>query len=491
MKVVLVRPPFYALFGLATPKMKTYPLNLLYLATYVRDRSRYGAGLVDGENLSVPGLFPRHDNDADPEDLIHRGIPTMIELLGDPEHPLWLDLEQHILKQNPDLVGITCNSGNMDTVRIIVGRIKRHGLPVILGGAHPTVLPEQSINYTEADMAAIGEGEITLVQAMDHLSGKAPTSQVLSLAHRKKSSVSLTPPRDLIDPIDELPIPDRGFIDREDYFGEVIMTGRGCPFNCSYCASRNIWGRRVRLRSVSSIIDELHILARGSEAHEAGPGKRSALADREGRRVVKIVDDTFTLNKKRTMNLLEEIIAQGLSHFEFTGGVRADTLDEALVKKMREANFRRVTLGVESGSPRILKMIRKGQTNEDVKRALRLLRDQGIHSHTFFMIGFPEETPEDIELSKKLIMEARPDHVEINMVTPYPGTELFKQLIPEDPSRIDRWYRWFHQGLSTHSNRLGYDLDRAYEGFLEFARKYHASSKVQADQEPASIPGSS
>ena len=165
------------------------------------------------------------------------------------------------------------------------------------------------------------------------------------------------------------------------------------------------------------------------------------------------------------MALLDEIIAAGLNCFEFTGGVRADTLDEALVTKMREANFRRVTLGVESGSPRILKMIRKGETNEDVKRAIALLRAAGIRSHAFFMIGLPDETLEDVELSKKLILDVQPDHVEINMVTPYPGTDIFAKLIPEDPAKIDRWYSWFHQGMATHSDRLGFDLDRSVRGF--------------------------
>jgi radical SAM superfamily enzyme YgiQ (UPF0313 family) len=193
--------------------------------------------------------------------------------------------------------------------------------------------------------------------------------------------------------------------------------------------------------------------------------------------VVKVVDDTFTLNRARTLRILDGIIDKGLNRFEFTGGVRADTLDETMVHRMREANFKRVTLGVESGSPAILRMIRKGETNDDVKRALRLLREAGIYSHTFFMIGFPGETAEDIELSKKLIREAQPNHVEINMVTPYPGTALFEKLIPEDPMKIDRWYRWFHQGMSTHSDRLGYDLDAAYEDFLEFARRYHASKE--------------
>ncbi len=235
------------------------------------------------------------------------------------------------------------------------------------------------------------------------------------------------------------------------------------------------------MRSVGAIVEELQTLRLAADSE---PSSGTAVDkdrhgedpfdSRPGRWVVKVVDDTFTVNRKRTLELLDEIIAAGLNCFEFTGGVRADTLDETLVSKMREANFRRVTLGVESGSPRILKMIRKGETNEDVKRAVKLLRGAGICSHTFFMIGLPDETLEDVELSKKLIMDVQPDHVEINMVTPYPGTDIFNKLILEDPAKIDRWYRWFHQGMATHSDRLGFDLDRAYEDFLAFAREYHA-----------------
>jgi radical SAM superfamily enzyme YgiQ (UPF0313 family) len=218
---------------------------------------------------------------------------------------------------------------------------------------------------------------------------------------------------------------------------------------------------------VPSIIKELDTLREAALSLSSIPG----------RWVVKVVDDTFTVNKKRTLELLKEIIASGLNCFEFTGGVRADTIDETLVAGMREANFRRVTLGVESGSPKILKMIRKGETNEDVKRAIGLLRQAGIRSHAFFMIGFPDETTEDIELSKEFILDARPDYVEVNMVTPYPGTDLFSRLMAEDPAKIDRWYRWFHQGMATHSDRLGYDLDAAYRDFSGFAREFNAQQK--------------
>jgi len=191
----------------------------------------------------------------------------------------------------------------MDTVRLMVARLKRHRIPVILGGSHPTVLPEQSLNYTGADMAAVGEGESILVRVIDAIRGRDSFADIPSLTWRNDDHIVANPRGKLIDSVDDLPIPDRSFIDRSNYFGEVILTGRGCPFNCAYCASRNIWGRKVRLRSVSSIIAELKML------------KEEALACNEparpGRWVVKVVDDTFTVNKKRTLQLLDEVLRNG------------------------------------------------------------------------------------------------------------------------------------------------------------------------------------
>lgn len=483
MKLVLVRPPFYSLFGVTTPKMKTYPLNLLYLATYVQNSGKHSTAIVDGECVTVPELACPGPTNEDPEMLMNRSIPRMIDLLDNPGHSIWVEIEKLILAHQPDIVGISCFSGAMDTVRLLTRRLKLKGLPVILGGSHPSVLPEQSLTYTGADFAVAGEGEIALVELMDSLAAGRDLSDVKSLAWRSgNGEIRVNPRGALVPDIDLLPIPDRSLTDRRQYFGEVLMTGRGCPFNCAYCASRNIWGKKARLRSVRSIIEELLLLKKDAFEGFSGFSQETGLPDeRPGRFVVKVVDDTFTVVRKRTMELLEQIIRNGLNCFEFTGGVRADTLDEALVMKMKEANFRRVTLGVESGSPRILEMIRKGETNEDVKRAFGLLRKAGIRTHAFFMIGLPDETPEDIELSRKLIKEIRPDHVEINMVTPYPGTDLFEKLIADPPEKIDRWYRWFHQGMATHSDKLGYDLDEAYRDFLDFAGKYH--------NEPANAAG--
>lgn len=481
MKLALVRPPFYSLFGVTTPKMKTYPLNLLYLGSFVRKNTNWEVSIIDGENVVRKDEALCFSTTSDPELIMNAQIPKMEALLNDSENEFWDLVEFEIISHKPNLVGITCNSGSMDTVRILVKRLKNLDIPVVLGGSHPTVLPEQSLIYTSADMAVIGEGEIALADLLHAFEEGSDFSEVRSLAWRRSDEIVINSRADLITDLDSLPILDRSLIDRSLYYGDVIMTGRGCPFDCAYCASRNIWGKKARLRSVDSIIEELKDIRRRAE--ESLVERENDINDVDslpGRWVVKILDDTFTVIKSRTMDLLDAIIDNGLNCFEYTGGVRADTLDRKLVQKMRQANFKRVTLGVESGSPRILKLIRKGETNDHVINAVRILREEGIKSHTFFMIGFPEETQEDIELSKRLILKAQPDHVEINMVTPYPGTDIFSKIIKDDPKTIDRWYRWFHQGLATHSETLGYDLDEAYRNFLEFAKEYHASRKISS-----------
>ena len=126
------------------------------------------AVIIDGETVSVPGLNMPDGAAEDPEIIMNQGIPRMIELLEDQDHPVWLETERRVFDASPDLIGITCNSGNMDAARLLIGRLKSHGLPIILGGSHPTVLPEQSIDYTGADMVAIGEGRTDSPECNEH-----------------------------------------------------------------------------------------------------------------------------------------------------------------------------------------------------------------------------------------------------------------------------------------------------------------------------------
>ena len=463
MKIVLVRLPFYALFGLRVPKMNTYPLNLLYLATGLHQQSAHQVSLIDGDCLSAADPPAAAATDSDPAPAMGRRTERMAAIVADPRHPVWIELEHRILAEDPDVVGLTCNSVNLAGARIMAQRIKAAGLRVILGGSHPTVLPAQSLIYTGADMAVVGEGEHVLPKVLDTLGANGDLNRVPSLVWRQNGRIRANPRAGRISAIDRLPTPDRGLIDRGAYFGDVILTGRGCPHDCLYCASKTVWGRRLIQRSVPAIIRELH---------ELDPGHNVDGTSRPGNGVVKILDDTFTMHPPRTHALLDAIIAQGLNRLEFTCGVRADTIDRALARKMRLAGIQRVTLGLESGSPAILRLIQKGHTLQAATNALGLLREAGIHTHAFFMIGFPTETPRDIVITKQFIERSQPDRIEINMVTPFPGTPLFDRLIDEDPLKI-RWQRWFHQGAPTHADKLEYDLAAEFDGFVEFAEQFN------------------
>ena len=202
MKLALVRPPFYSLFGVTTPKMKTYPLNLLYLGSYVQKNTNWEVSIIDGENVVSKDEAPRFSSTSDPELVMNSQIPRMESLLNDSGNEFWDLIESDIISHKPDLVGITCNSGSMDTVRILVKRLRNLDVPVVLGGSHPTVLPEQSLIYTSADMAVIGEGEIALVDLLHAFEGSADFSEVRSLAWKNNNKIIINSRANLIPDLD-------------------------------------------------------------------------------------------------------------------------------------------------------------------------------------------------------------------------------------------------------------------------------------------------
>ncbi|MHB8204034.1 MAG: B12-binding domain-containing radical SAM protein, partial [Desulfomonilaceae bacterium] len=218
MKLALVRPPFYSLFGVTTPKMKTYPLNLLYLGSYVRKNTNWEVSIIDGENVVRKDEALCFSTTSDPELIMNAQIPKMEALLNESENEFWDLVESEIISHKPDLVGITCNSGSMDTVRILVKRLKKLDISVVLGGSHPTVLPEQSLIYTSADMAVIGEGEIALAALLHAFEEGADFSEVRSLAWRHNDEIVINSRADLITDLDSLPILDRSLIDRRLYY---------------------------------------------------------------------------------------------------------------------------------------------------------------------------------------------------------------------------------------------------------------------------------
>ncbi|MFC1576143.1 B12-binding domain-containing radical SAM protein [Candidatus Omnitrophota bacterium] len=459
MKISFIRPPFYSLLNAVNYKLNTYPLHLSYLAACAKQEG-HEIDFVDGEASDINDIL-KEDIDMQRSEYVeftlHDNVKRIDEIMQNSSHAVWKTLTDKILATKPDVIGVTCYSSSMNSVKIICNNIKRRdkGITVVLGGIHPTSLPEHSLKYTGADIAVIGEGELTLSELLRVLkSGNlSKLNQVKGIAYKDAGgNIIFNERRSYIDNLDSVPFPERDFFDKELYSGDVISTSRGCPFRCNYCASKVMWQKKVRFRSVENIIAELEILK-----------------DRYDSKFVRIVDDTFTLNKKRVLNLCRNIQERGLNSIRFSIGSRVDMLDDEVAEALKKSGVETVTLGIESASPNVLKFIGKDETLDDMAKSISILKTHDIQSHTFFMIGFPGETKEDILMSKNFVAKYKPDYVEVNMVTPYPGTELWDMMMKDREYSVNNWYQRFHQGLPSCS-QTNYDLNEEYESFLKFTK---------------------
>jgi radical SAM superfamily enzyme YgiQ (UPF0313 family) len=458
MKITFIRPPFYNLLNAADYKLNTYPLNLAYLAAAV-EKDNHQIDFVDGETLPIRDILASDNMSTSQyvEFTLHSNVKKIDEIMHNSNHLVWQRLVDKILATGPDVLGITCYSSGMNSVKIICENIKRKtNIPIILGGIHPTSLPLHSLKYTGADIVVIGEGELTLSEVLQVLNQKdsSQLDQIEAIAYKSADGrIVMNENKNYIGDLNTLSFPQRDIFEKDLYYGDVISTSRGCPFDCNYCASKVMWSRKVRFRSVENVISELTILK-----------------DKYNSKFVRIVDDTFTLDRGRVLALCRQIQQRGLNSIRFSLGSRVDTLDEELVEQLKRSGVETVTLGIESTSPKILKFIGKDETLADMAKAILLLRKYAIQSHAFFMIGFPGETKEDIDTNKEFIAKYRPDYAEVNMVTPYPGTELWDMLMKGKEESVDNWYQRFHQGISVHHS-ADYDLNAEYESFVKFTKE--------------------
>lgn len=184
------------------------------------------------------------------------------------------------------------------------------------------------------------------------------------------------------------------------------MGSRGCPFNCSYCATQ-IWTRKVRYRSIPNIIEEIKYVN-----------------ERYGTHQFTFKDDSFTVSKKRVAEFCDALLKVGLK-VKWDCNTRADLVDLPLLKTMKKAGCNSIKVGVESGSERILKIMDKGVSLEQVKESAKLFRKAGIHWTAYFMMGVPTETKEDVKETVKLLYEIKPSFASVGVYEPFPGTKLF------------------------------------------------------------------
>lgn len=340
------------------------------------------------------------------------------------EGPRRIDLRAWMAQYGrPEAVGISTITATARRAYALADECRACGIPVILGGPHVTFLPDEALAH--AELVVRGEGEGAMDALLDLWSeGVVETTDaryaaVPNLSWKDGSGVIRhNPMAPWITDLDALPVPDfslAGGTATCVVGGKktvMVQTSRGCPFDCSFCSVTGMFGKKLRYRSVEAILKELRQY--NTRDH-----------------FVFFCDDNFTANKRRARELLEAMIAEGF-RFRWSTQVRADVArDPDLVRLMRRAGCHTVFIGFESLNPSSLAEMKKNQDLEDISNAIRVVQSAKIHIHGMFVFGFEEDDWGTVEATVDFIRKTKLTSVQLLLLTPLPGSELYHRLEAE------------------------------------------------------------
>lgn len=321
---------------------------------------------------------------------------------------------------SPDLVGITCMTFQRMWVEAWISDIKKRirGVKVVLGGPHASCLYAQILErWPGVDFVAVGEAEQSLCDLVRHLESRKDVKNVKGIAGRNSDgSLNWPGPAKPIEDLGALPVPSRY------YSYDIVTTSRGCPYSCTFCCSKALWGCRVRERPVGHIITELEYMRR-----------------RQRSLVTFFKDETFTLRRSRVREVCQAMVDAGLD-MEWFCDTRVDCIDEERLFWLRKAGCTQVSFGIETGSPAMLEKIDKRTTLDQVRNATKLARNFGLCVRYYLMSGLPGERPEDLERTLKLIRECRPSYVVLTPLILLPGTPIFDEYCKEHDTDASLWF---------------------------------------------------
>lgn len=368
--------------------------------------------------------------------------------------PLNYDLHEliEILKeQKPDVVAFSSTVIFIHMTKEAAKMVKE-ALPnttVILGGPHVTSLPHETMKFKYFDLAALHEGEYTfleLAKAFEKnknlLKDKKELSKIKGIVYRDNGKLKFTPPRELIKDLDELPFPARHLFPPLDKYSPVeasfkrlpyahMMSSRGCPYRCIFCDSK-IFGHTVRMRSPENVLAEINYLV-----------------DTYGVREIRFFDDTFTFDKQRAMEI-SRLIKENHPQLIWTAITRVNHVDPELLKAMREAGCWQLSYGLESGSQRMLNIMKKGTTVEQGRKAVKWTKQAGMEARAYFVFGMPGETLESIDKTVKFAKSLPLDVVTFYNVTLMPGNELY-QMAQREGKILHHDYEHYNPSISDET----------------------------------------
>jgi radical SAM superfamily enzyme YgiQ (UPF0313 family) len=382
--------------------LKAPPLNLMYLAA-VLEKAGFYVKIIDA---NLYNISPRE-------------IVNIVKRL------------------KPDIIGLTAATATIKTALRYVSEIKKNLSHVftIIGGPHTTFLPIETLSMSkDLDAVAIGEGEETLLELAESYEKNEPNwpANVKGIAYRTKNDeIKITPMRPFIKDLDSIPFPARHLVPFNEYklfnkdspIGSMI-TSRGCVFACNYCSSSHLMGRMFRARTPKNVVDEIE-----------------ELVYKYNVQTIEFIDDIFTLNKKRALEIAKEIRSRKLD-INFVASSRVDTINRELLLELKKAGLSTIYYGVESGSERVLKLMNKRITLSQAEKAVNNAKKVGVSTLASFILGYPGETINEMEMTIRFSIKLDPDYVQYSILTPYPGTPIYYELKSKGLIATEDWDKY-------------------------------------------------
>jgi radical SAM superfamily enzyme YgiQ (UPF0313 family) len=381
MKVVLTRPNYPT--HLITP-----PLGIGYLTSYLK-REGIETQIIDGLNLGMTN-----------QEIVRRC-------------------------REAEVVGISILSSYFLTAVDLAKKLKKKGKVAVIGGPQVTALPQLSLKMSGADYAVVGEGELAFAALIKALKKSKPKTKIWQRPFIKNLSRLPFPDWEQMDPRSYQKAPHGGVV--KNFPVAPIMTTRGCPYECLFCASPKLWQRTIRFRQPAEVIEEIKYLVQDFGVKE-----------------IHLEDDNFTLKRAHVEEFCRLLLKAKLNiSWATPNGVRADKVDKGLLKLMKKAGCYLVAFGIESGSQEILDRVAKHTNLTVTKKAVEAAHQVGLLTQGFFIFGLPGETAQTIKKTISFAKSLPLDKAQFLYLDVIPGSQLWDDL------KFDRKVNWkldsFHQ----------------------------------------------
>lgn len=360
---------------------------------------------------------PTLENERDVTDpLIPLGMPSVAAYLRQNlDEELKFDyvnqkFPEKFKSYKPDIVFMTTMSPYYHKATSVARKFKEidESVPIVVGGFHISILPRTLSPHM--DVGVVGEGELTSLELFPHIDN--PNKKIKGIVYRDKGEIVVTEPRQLIHDLDILPFPARDIMKdmiHKDNFTSLI-SARGCPFSCAFCANSAFWGG-IRFFGANHVVDEVeHIVEKHTNR-------------------INFVDDAFTVNKPRLRKIVDMLVERGIEIEVYANG-RADLLDDEMCSLVKRIGIKDLCFGLESGCQKTLDYLKEGRIKVDYNyRALDLCKKHGIHVTASTVIFNPDETYEELMMTRDMIKDPRVNYAVANVLVPLPGTPVWDEAL--------------------------------------------------------------